>query len=174
MDLEDNFFFDMDTAIPLGMIINELISNSFKHAFPGRDKGEIQIKFRREKIGECINHREESKIENYNSNSFILIVSDDGVGVPENLGIGDIERLGFQLVTSLMDQLELDGELELKRKYGTEFTMSFPVKEKRNRQLSLTAMPITFDFIHQVCTIRRVQNNYQNFWYNLTILSLKI
>ncbi len=59
--------------------------------FQAEIKGEIQIKFRREKIGECINHREESKIENYKSNSFILIVSDDGVGVPENLGIGDIK-----------------------------------------------------------------------------------
>ncbi len=125
MDLENNLFFDMDTAIPLGMIVNELISNSLKHAFPGRDKGEIQIKFRREKIGECINHREESKIENNNSKSFILIVSDDGVGVPENLGIGDVERLGFQLVTSLVDQL--DGDLELKRNNGTEFTMRFTV-----------------------------------------------
>jgi len=123
--IENNLFFDMDTAILLGMIVNELISNSLKHAFPGRDKGEIQIKFRREKIGECINHREESKIENNNSKSFILIVSDDGVGVPENLEIGDIESLGFQLITSLVDQL--DGDLELKMNNGTEFTMRFTV-----------------------------------------------
>ena len=44
MDLEENIFFDMDTAVPLGMIVNELVSNSLKHAFIGRDKGEIQIK----------------------------------------------------------------------------------------------------------------------------------
>ena len=47
-DLEENVFLDMDTAIPLGTIINELISNSFKYAFPGRDKGEIRIKLHRE------------------------------------------------------------------------------------------------------------------------------
>jgi two-component sensor histidine kinase/antitoxin component of RelBE/YafQ-DinJ toxin-antitoxin module len=131
MDLEDNLFFDMDTAIPLGMIVNELISNSLKHAFPGRDEGEIQIKLCREKTGKYINHREESKNKNCNTTSFILIISDDGVGVPENLEIEDIESLGFQLVTSLMDQL--DGELELKRNNGTEFTMKFTVKEKKTR-----------------------------------------
>ena len=43
MDLEENLYFDMDTAVPLGMIVNELVSNSLKHAFPGRDKGEIRI-----------------------------------------------------------------------------------------------------------------------------------
>ena len=133
MDMENNLFFDMDTAIPLGMIVNELISNSLKHAFPGRDKGEIQIKFCREKIGECINHIEESKNENCNSTSFILTVSDDGVGVPENLGIEDIESLGLQLVTSLIDQL--DGELELKRNNGTEFTMRFTEAKKCKNQL---------------------------------------
>ena len=42
MDLEENLFFDMDTAVPLGIIVNELVSNSLKHAFLGRDKGEIQ------------------------------------------------------------------------------------------------------------------------------------
>ena len=44
MDLEENTFFDMDTSVPLGMIINELVSNSLKHAFIGRDKGKIRIK----------------------------------------------------------------------------------------------------------------------------------
>ena len=48
MDLEENLFFDMDTAVPLGMIVNELVSNSLKHAFQGRDKGEIRIKLHRE------------------------------------------------------------------------------------------------------------------------------
>ena len=48
LDLEENIFFDMDIAVPLGMIVNELVSNSLKHAFPGRDKGEIRIKLCRE------------------------------------------------------------------------------------------------------------------------------
>ena len=48
MDLEENVFFDMDTAVPLGIIVNELVSNSLKHAFTGRDKGEIRIKLGRE------------------------------------------------------------------------------------------------------------------------------
>ena len=61
MDLEENIFFDMDTAVPLGIIVNELVSNSLKHAFIGRDKGEIRIKLRREENGECINSIEESK-----------------------------------------------------------------------------------------------------------------
>ena len=117
----------MDTAVPLGMIVNELISNSLKHAFPGRDKGEIWIKFFHEKTEEDINQREQSKIENYNSDCFILTISDDGVGIPENLKIDDVESLGFQLVTSLVDQL--DGELELKRNKGTEFIMRFTVND---------------------------------------------
>ncbi len=133
MDIENNLSFDMDTAIPLGMIVNELISNSLKHAFPDRDKGKIQIKFCREKKWECINCIEESKNENCNSTCFTLTVSDDGVGVPENLEIEDIESLGLQLVTSLIDQL--DGKFELKRNSGTEFTMRFTEAEKCKYQL---------------------------------------
>jgi PAS domain S-box-containing protein len=118
-DLEENAFFDMDTAVPLGIIVNELVSNSLKHAFQGRDEGEIQIKLHRE--GEC--KREGSK-----SASFVLTVSDNGVGIPENLAIEDLESLGLQLVTTLVDQL--GGELEIKKNNGTEFTMRFTVTEK--------------------------------------------
>jgi two-component sensor histidine kinase len=49
MSLEENLLFDIDTAIPLGIIVNELVSNSLKHAFSGREKGEIRIKLCREK-----------------------------------------------------------------------------------------------------------------------------
>lgn len=49
-DLEESIFFNMDTAALLGIIVNELVSNSLKHAFPGRDEGEIRIKLRREKM----------------------------------------------------------------------------------------------------------------------------
>ena len=121
MDLEENAFFDMDTAVPLGIIVNELVSNSLKHAFQGRDKGEIRIKLRREEG--------EYKRKAIRSASFILTVSDNGVGIPENLDIEDLDSLGIQLITTLVDQL--DGELELKRNNGTEFTIRFTVTEEK-------------------------------------------
>ncbi|MDW5559913.1 PAS domain S-box protein [Methanosarcina sp.] len=124
MDIEENIFFDMDTSIPLGMIINELVSNSLKHAFSGREKGEIKIKLHREERKECI----ESISEDCKSTNFTLTISDNGVGILEELDIEDLNSLGFQLVISLVDQL--DGEFELKRNNGTEFTMRFTVTEK--------------------------------------------
>ncbi|RPJ79506.1 MAG: PAS domain S-box protein [Alphaproteobacteria bacterium] len=116
MDINENIFFDMDTAVPLGIIINELVSNSLKHAFTGKDNGEIRIKF----------HREECK-----STTFTMSVSDNGVGIPENIDIEDLDSLGLQLVTTLVEQL--DGELELKRENGTEFTIRFTITEKNNQ-----------------------------------------
>jgi PAS domain S-box-containing protein len=127
MDLEENIFFDMDTAVPLGMIINELVSNSFKYAFQGRNRGEIQIKLRREEKGKYIKSGEKSKNGGCKSNNFALTVSDNGVGIPEYFDIEDLDSLGFQLITSLIDQL--DGRLELKRNSGTEFTVRFTVKD---------------------------------------------
>ena len=126
MYVEETILFDMDTGVPLGMVVNELVSNSLKHAFIGRDKGEIRIKL----------HREESRNEGKSTN-FILTISDNGVGIPENLNIGDLDSLGFQLVTTLVDQL--DGEFKLKRNNGTEFTMRFTVTEK-NKQASAPAL----------------------------------
>ncbi|AKB34788.1 sensory transduction histidine kinase [Methanosarcina siciliae C2J] len=126
-DFEENLFFDMDYAVPLGIIVNELVSNSLKHAFAERDKGEISIKFCRENIGECRNDIEESKNEECKSANFILTVSDNGVGIPENLDFENLDSLGFQLIFSLVEQL--DGEIELKRNNGTEFTIKFIVAE---------------------------------------------
>jgi PAS domain S-box-containing protein len=121
MDLEENVFLNMDTGVPLGIIVNELVSNSLKHAFPGKDRGEIQIKLHREKNGK---HKKEGD----KATSFILVVSDNGIGIPENLNIEDVDSLGIQLITALVDQL--DGKFELKRSNGTEFTMRFNVIEK--------------------------------------------
>ncbi len=119
----------MDTAIPLGIIVNELVSNCIKHAFPYCNRGEIQIKFSREENGECIKCID----EDCESTSFALTVSDNGIGIPKNVDIEDIDSLGLQLVISLVDQL--DGELELKRDNGTEFIIRFTVPEKMNRLL---------------------------------------
>lgn len=124
MDLEENVFLNMDTGIPLGIVVNELVSNSLKHAFPGKDRGEIQIKLHREKNSKYKNEKEADRVT-----SFILVVSDNGVGIPENLDIKNVDSLGIQLITTLADQL--DGEFELKRNNGTEFTMRFTVIDKR-------------------------------------------
>jgi two-component sensor histidine kinase len=127
LDLEKNAFLNIDTAIPLGIIVNELVSNSLKHAFKGRAEGNIRIKLCREETVEYINSREESKREGCESTSFILTVSDDGIGIPESLDLENLDTLGFQLVVSLVDQLE--GELELKTNHGTEFNIEFTVTE---------------------------------------------
>jgi len=129
LNLAENPFFDMDIAVPLGMIVNELVTNSLKHAFLGINKGEIQIKLSREENGKSINEKDKST-------NFILTVSDNGIGIPENINIEDLDTLGMQLVISLIDQL--DGELELKRDNGTEFIIRFIVEEKDN-QASMAA-----------------------------------
>ena len=130
MDLEKNAILNMDDAVPFGIIVNELISNSLKHAFSGRDEGKIYIKLCREEDGEFINSREESKYKGFKSNSFMLKVSDDGIGIPKSIDLENPNSLGIQLVTTLVDQLA--GELELKRSNETEFTIRFTVTEKRS------------------------------------------
>lgn len=125
MDLEERIIFDIDTAVPLGMIINELVSNSFKHAFSGRNEGKIQIKLHREEKGEY-----KKSIKEDCNTTFILSISDNGVGIPENLNIEDLDTLGMQLVTSLVNQL--DGELELIKDNGTAFIIRFTVTENND------------------------------------------
>lgn len=96
---------DINTAIPLGLILNELITNSMKHAFPGNEKGTINIDFKK------------------NDDKYILIVSDDGVGFPEDLDYQKTDSLGLQLVNNLTDQIS--GELELDTTRGTTFKITF-------------------------------------------------
>jgi PAS domain S-box-containing protein len=128
MDMEENILLNMDNAVPFGIIVNELVSNSLKHAFSGRDKGKICIKLCRVEDGELINSREESKCYGFKGNSFILKISDDGVGIPKSVDLENPNSLGMQLVTTLVDQL--DGKLELKRNKETEFTIKFTVTKK--------------------------------------------
>jgi PAS domain S-box-containing protein len=116
MDLENNAFFNMDIAIPLGIIVNELISNSLKHAFIEGGEGEIRIRLCRDKI----NGKTHESL-------FSLIISDNGTGIPGNIEMECVESLGLQLVSILVDQL--DGKLELKQEHGTEFWISFRVVE---------------------------------------------
>ncbi|MBC7185633.1 MAG: PAS domain S-box protein [Calditrichaeota bacterium] len=97
----------VDQAIPCGLIVNELVSNALKHAFPEQQEGMIRVRFQRED-GRCL-----------------LAVADNGVGFPSALDFRATNSLGMQLVTTLVDQLE--GEIQLLRDGpGTHFSISFP------------------------------------------------
>jgi two-component sensor histidine kinase len=101
-----NVLLDINSAIPCGLIINELVMNALKHAFPGGRKGEIIV-----------------SLQPSGDDRFILSVSDDGVGFPAGLDFHKTETLGMQLVTMLVDQL--DGTISLERKRGTRFEVIF-------------------------------------------------
>jgi len=124
-DLEKNIFFDMDIAVPLGIIINELVSNSLKYAFVNRANGIIQIRLCREEPRKSKGNRAGDNNEGLKGTGFILKVSDNGAGMPETFDLDNPDSLGMQLVTTLVDQL--DGEIELNRDNGTEFTIRFTV-----------------------------------------------
>jgi len=95
----------IDKAIPCGLILNELISNALKHAFPDKRQGEIRVFLRTIK---------EREIE--------ICVSDNGQGLPENIDPCQTKSVGLYLVNGLVKN-QLHGELEVKRKNGTEFRM---------------------------------------------------
>ncbi|HET8687357.1 MAG TPA: sensor histidine kinase, partial [Methanosarcina sp.] len=88
-----------------GIIVNELVSNSLKHAFPDRKEGSIQIELFRKNAWRCKNGKEEREIEDNEDAGFVLTVKDNGVGMPESLDIQNSETLGLQLITTLVSQL---------------------------------------------------------------------
>lgn len=97
----------IDYAIPCGLIVNELISNSFKHAFPGSQKGAVSISLKR-------------RIDN----SIELQVSDNGVGIPGHTKLDELNTLGYQLINSIsVDQLL--GEVNFGTDNGVRFELVF-------------------------------------------------
>ncbi len=101
----DDVKLNIETAVPCGLIINELVSNSLKYAFPRGKEGEICLSLK-----SCGKHYE-------------LIIRDNGIGFPEELDFKNTESLGLQLVNSLVGQI--DGEIELDRSQGTMFKITF-------------------------------------------------
>lgn len=103
----NNIFLPLDQSIPLGLIINELVSNSLKHAFPSGN-GEINIQLI------CTD------------NHCHLKVSDSGIGIPSDFDLENTDSLGMQLVHSLTEQL--DGELQYSGNAGSVFQIAFPIQ----------------------------------------------
>lgn len=96
----------IDTAIPCGLIINELVSNAIKHAFINTEFGEIYIEFL-----------------DLGNSKYSFSVSDNGIGVPNDIELRRNQSLGLQLVWSLVEQLE--GSIVFNNKLGTSFTITF-------------------------------------------------
>ncbi|KGK99355.1 ATPase [Methanococcoides methylutens] len=102
----EDIFLNMDTAVPLGIIINELVSNSLKYAFKDKkEKGIISVDIKRA------------------GDNFTLTVCDNGSGIPEEIDFRDTESLGLQLVTNLVEQI--DGTITLDKDKGTKFIIEF-------------------------------------------------
>jgi two-component sensor histidine kinase/CheY-like chemotaxis protein len=104
-----NILLGIDLAIPCGLIINELLTNAFKYAYPGDEKGKIRI-----------------QMQLIDNKSYELRVSDNGVGLPNHIDVQNPSTFGLQLVTLLTQQLE--GTIKVNREKGTTFTITFPAQ----------------------------------------------
>lgn len=104
-DLEP-VFINLDTSIPCGLIINELVSNALKYAFEGREKGRITIHLSR---------RSDKLLR--------MVVEDDGVGLPKDFDVETADSLGLQLVTALTTQV--GGKLSIDISNGTKYVLDF-------------------------------------------------
>lgn len=104
----DKIFIDVNTAIPCGLIINELVINSLKHAFPKEKKGLIEITCK----------DKDDKI--------VLAIKDDGIGLPEESQLQNSNSIGLQLVSTLAEQL--GATINIDRSKGTSFEITVPKK----------------------------------------------
>ena len=102
----DEIVFGVDLAVPCGLIINELVANALKHAFPGDRRGEICVRMRLEQ------------------DRYRLSVEDDGIGFPAGLDVSQTGTLGLQLVRTLTEQI--GGRLQEKTGQGTAFIIDLP------------------------------------------------
>ncbi|MDM8538363.1 histidine kinase dimerization/phosphoacceptor domain -containing protein, partial [Desulfobacterales bacterium HSG17] len=106
---------DLDNAIPCGLIVNELVSNCLKHAFPDNRKGKINI-----------------RVSSLNEDEFELTVSDDGAGISKDLDIRDLESMGLQLVRVLAEDT-FEGKIELDGTDGTRLKLKLKKVKYRQR-----------------------------------------
>jgi PAS domain S-box-containing protein len=104
----------IDDAVPCGLIINELVTNSFKHAFPGEKKGEISITVNK--------HKDE----------FTLQISDNGIGLPQDIKLQSSDSFGLKLVNTLVSQMK--GSIEVCKAEGTLFIIKFKAGINKPRE----------------------------------------
>jgi PAS domain S-box-containing protein len=116
----DELLVDIGQAIPLGLIVNELVTNTFKHAFPVGKSGlmEIHLKYLADTPDHAIGRSVDRGLGE-------ITVKDNGVGLPANLRLNETPSMGLHLVNVLVEQL--NGELEVAATEGTSFTVRFPL-----------------------------------------------
>ena len=113
----DPIVLDMDQAIPCGLILNELLSNAFKYAFPQNRTGAVHVELHADTAQQAA-----------------LVVRDNGIGFPDEIDFRHTESLGLQLVAMLTEQLQ--GTIALERADGTTFTLTFPVRNLEGEEKS--------------------------------------
>jgi len=106
---DGNVYVDISKAVPCGLILNELVSNALKHAFPGDGPGELRI---------VIHETKNKEIE--------IIVRDNGLGMPNDVDIHNPRSMGLYLVSGLVKK-QLEGQIEVRRDNATEFRIKFPL-----------------------------------------------
>ncbi len=108
MDIVDEITLNIENAVPCGLLINELVTNSIRHAFPDGRDGTITV-----------------SLSKGNSEKEVMVsVTDNGVGMPASVSLDNINSLGMQLISSMNQQL--DGVMEFNTENGTSFVISFP------------------------------------------------
>jgi two-component sensor histidine kinase len=117
IDQEINF--NLDTAMACGLMVNELMTNAYKYAFP---------KFWIEKQSSGFEFKIEVSAIKEDNNIYSLIVSDNGIGMPESFDVEKTESLGLKIVASMVRQL--DGLLVINRENGSQFKTTFSYNKK--------------------------------------------
>jgi len=111
----ENIKMGIDTAIPLGLIMNELLTNSLNHAFENRQNGEIKVS---------------AKID---GDEYLVTISDNGVGFPDDIDFYHTRSLGLQLVNTLVQQIRGTIELKSETNIGTSFEIRFKEVKYKDR-----------------------------------------
>ncbi len=105
----ERMLIDIDVAIPCGLVINEIVSNSLKYAFLPEQKGSVSLRFY------------------FENGYYYLLIEDTGIGLPKSINFEDPKSLGLLLISMLVEQLE--GTIEIDRDNGTTYKIIFPELE---------------------------------------------
>ncbi len=111
----DSALMELSSAIHCGLIVNELVTNAIKYAFPKGQRGEVRV-----------------ELKNQDNNECILSVSDNGMGLPAHLDLKTAKTMGLQLVDTLVSQI--GAAVKVERNNGTKFTLRFPWLKAENSQ----------------------------------------